>query len=410
MNTMPLVSIVIPVYNGSNFLRDAIESALKQTYDNIEILIVNDGSQDNGQTREIALSYGKRIRYFEKENGGVSSALNYGIREMHGEYFAWLSHDDWLSDDAIECEVEALLAAGGGNSVVFGDFDFLRWPSHEVAFRRPALRYGRELIESRWFAVHFGLIYGCSLLVPRSFFLEHGGFNEKLRAIQDSLKFLEIFRECKPIYVDKVLSYGRWHKTQTSHTYAKVFEENDWFYSMLIENLDEKELSRHGMSIQSFCGAYAEQGWWVADPLNFPKTRHLLHDKLLQLPQPEDADQRRAKLANKMRSAGSGKVYIYCAGKFGRMLLASLRRRGFEVDGIIDRCPEPWISVVYGIRFLYLDEIDKEDLLIVGKEDPRNIQKELRAKGFHHVWAYYDLDLDFLQTPVTEHHMRQWLY
>ena len=79
----PLVSIIIPVYNGSNFMREAIDSALAQTYPNIEILVVNDGSTDN--TREIALSYGDKIRYFEKENGGVATALNLAIREMKGE-------------------------------------------------------------------------------------------------------------------------------------------------------------------------------------------------------------------------------------------------------------------------------------------------------------------------------------
>ena len=54
----PLVSIIIPVYNGANFLAQAIDSALSQTYDNIEILVINDGSTDNGATEQIALSYG----------------------------------------------------------------------------------------------------------------------------------------------------------------------------------------------------------------------------------------------------------------------------------------------------------------------------------------------------------------
>ncbi|MBO5570669.1 MAG: glycosyltransferase, partial [Clostridia bacterium] len=76
---LPKVSIVIPVYNGANFLREAIDSALGQTYPNIEILVVNDGSDDGGETESIALSYGNQIRYFRKENGGVATALNFGI-------------------------------------------------------------------------------------------------------------------------------------------------------------------------------------------------------------------------------------------------------------------------------------------------------------------------------------------
>ena len=69
-----LVSIVIPVYNGANYLSEAIDSALAQTYKNIEIIVVNDGSKDDGATEKVALSYGDKIRYFHKENGGVSSA------------------------------------------------------------------------------------------------------------------------------------------------------------------------------------------------------------------------------------------------------------------------------------------------------------------------------------------------
>ena len=61
MKTEPIVSIIIPVYNGSNFLSQAIECALGQTYKNIEILVINDGSTDNGESEKIALSYGDRI-------------------------------------------------------------------------------------------------------------------------------------------------------------------------------------------------------------------------------------------------------------------------------------------------------------------------------------------------------------
>ena len=88
----PKVSIVIPVYNGEDYLAYAIDSALSQTYENKEIVVINDGSTDN--TDEICKSYGDKIRYFVKKNGGVASALNLAIEKMDGEYFSWLSHDD----------------------------------------------------------------------------------------------------------------------------------------------------------------------------------------------------------------------------------------------------------------------------------------------------------------------------
>ena len=98
----PLVSIIIPVYNGSNYLKKAIDSALSQTYKNIEIIVVNDGSKDDGATEQVALSYGDKINYYLKENGGVSSALNFGISKMKGDYFSWLSHDDEYTQTKIE--------------------------------------------------------------------------------------------------------------------------------------------------------------------------------------------------------------------------------------------------------------------------------------------------------------------
>ena len=64
----PLVTVVIPVYNGANYLNESIASALEQTYKNIEIIVVNDGSSDNGETEKIALSYGDKIKYFSKPN------------------------------------------------------------------------------------------------------------------------------------------------------------------------------------------------------------------------------------------------------------------------------------------------------------------------------------------------------
>ena len=104
----PLVSIVIPAYNASNYLADAVNSALAQTYKNIEIIVVNDGSKDDGATRAVAETFGDKIRYFEKENGGSSSALNYGIKLMKGEWFSWLSHDDLYYPKKIEKEIEYL--------------------------------------------------------------------------------------------------------------------------------------------------------------------------------------------------------------------------------------------------------------------------------------------------------------
>ena len=83
---MKKVCVLMSTYNGEKFIEEQLDSILNQTYKNIEIIVVNDGSNDDGKTEEIALSYGDKIKYIKKQNGGVSSALNAGIKEMTGEY------------------------------------------------------------------------------------------------------------------------------------------------------------------------------------------------------------------------------------------------------------------------------------------------------------------------------------
>lgn len=99
----PLVSIIIPIYNVENYLRECIESVLEQTYKHLEIICVNDGSPDN--SREIVLEYQKtdsRIILLDKTNGGLSDARNAGINLASGDYLFFLDSDDCLSPSCIK--------------------------------------------------------------------------------------------------------------------------------------------------------------------------------------------------------------------------------------------------------------------------------------------------------------------
>ncbi|MGZ3918763.1 MAG: glycosyltransferase family 2 protein [Bacteroidia bacterium] len=99
-----LVSIIIPCYNSSEFIYDTLQSILKQTYSNIEVIIVNDGSTDD--TGEKALSINdKRINYFYQANAGVSAARNFGLKESKGEYIIFFDSDDLMTDEYISSRV-----------------------------------------------------------------------------------------------------------------------------------------------------------------------------------------------------------------------------------------------------------------------------------------------------------------
>lgn len=99
-----LISIVVPIYNVENYLRQCLDSIQKQTYPNFECLLINDGSPDN--SAEICREYvakDSRFRYFEKENGGLSSARNLGIEcSGGGAYITFVDSDDWLEHDALD--------------------------------------------------------------------------------------------------------------------------------------------------------------------------------------------------------------------------------------------------------------------------------------------------------------------
>lgn len=115
----PLVSVIVPIYNTESYLNDCLDSVISQTYDNIEVILVDDGSTDN--SREIALEYrnmDRRIKYFYKENGGLSSARNKGIEECKGEYLFFLDSDDMLVSNAVSRLVE--IAIGTGSEIVCG--------------------------------------------------------------------------------------------------------------------------------------------------------------------------------------------------------------------------------------------------------------------------------------------------
>ena len=105
-----LISIIVPIYNVENYLRQCLDSIMNQTYQNFECLLINDGSPDNSADicREY-VSKDSRFRYFEKENGGVSSARNLGIEHSKGEYITFIDSDDWVESDYLEVLYRALL-------------------------------------------------------------------------------------------------------------------------------------------------------------------------------------------------------------------------------------------------------------------------------------------------------------
>ncbi|MGE4563473.1 MAG: glycosyltransferase [Victivallaceae bacterium] len=207
----PKISIVIPVYNGALFVSEAIDSALNQTYDNVEVIVVNDGSKDN--TEEVVKKYGGKVRYFAKPNGGVSSALNLGIAEMTGEYFSWLSHDDLYYPEKLATEVEALRQAGGPDFTVISNWDLI--DESGTVFRRSCRP------ESCGNVLHDFLfnapVHGCAALIPKKFFAVVGTFDTEQRYVSDVKIFFDLIHACPSLKLDVSLAKGRVHGKQMTY-------------------------------------------------------------------------------------------------------------------------------------------------------------------------------------------------
>ena len=238
MSFNPKVSIIIPVYNGSDYLREAIDSALAQTYKNIEILVINDGSNDGGRTEHIAKSFGDSIRYICKKNGGVASALNLGIREMTGEYFSWLSHDDLYYPHKVQFQVDLLMKLPQQNVFLYSDYQCIDEQSRHLFH----VRADHELLSRKpLYAILRGNVHGCSVLVPKVFFDAVGLFNEELKTTQDYNLWFQMARKFKFIHIPEVLIKYRVHPAQGTNQIPEHLKECNQLWINFMTSLTEEE-------------------------------------------------------------------------------------------------------------------------------------------------------------------------
>ncbi len=105
-----LISVIMPVYNAEKYLKESIDSILNQTYSNIELLIIDDGSTDtSGSICDELLSKDNRVVVYHIDNGGQGKARNYGVNQSHGKYIAYVDSDDIFDEDYIETLYEGIL-------------------------------------------------------------------------------------------------------------------------------------------------------------------------------------------------------------------------------------------------------------------------------------------------------------
>ena len=377
----PKVSIIIPVYNGANYLREAVDSALKQTYSNVEIIVVNDGSVDD--TEEIALSYGDKIRYFKKNNGGVSSALNLGIREMSGEYFSWLSHDDMYRPEKIAEQIKAI-EKDGKKRFAYGNYTCLYEADKSSQTLTPVNKLYGKLCEKSVFPALFNLINGCSTLIHKSLFEENGFFDETLDTSQDYDMWFRLLKNEDPVYVENSLVITRVHKRQGSKT-VKAFSDNCQRLQLdMIKNLSDKKID------EVFGGKYKfyadmtimsiKNDWKLCVETlfsDFMKMKEPSYDKF-------DDD-----------------IYIYGAGRQGLRILEECLIKGIKPKAVVDQNSKLWGKNICGANCKPLSEIPQNAQIWIAVENDREIFKNLTESGYK-AKMFSETNAELFKIPPTK--------
>ena len=234
------VSIIIPVYNTENYIENCIESVLNQSYGDIEILVVNDGSTDS--TGSILEKYRNRIQIFNKKNAGTASALNMGIKNMTGEWFKWLSADDLLKPDAIKKLVLEIKKLGDDaqNCIFYSNYDLIDKNGHQIdVFEEPNYN-SLEPFERNVILLDHYYGNGTTSMMHKSIFDECGMFDEILEYKDDYDFWLRccILFDYKLHLIDDNLAQYRIHESQLTKTrYGDSLEQIDFIRSKIIKQL-----------------------------------------------------------------------------------------------------------------------------------------------------------------------------
>jgi hypothetical protein len=225
------VSIIVPCYNQAQYLPEALQSVLDQTYNNWECIIVNDGSPDN--TVEVAqgwLEKDVRFKYIYKENGGLSSARNAGLDEAVGTYIQFLDADDVLAERKLEVSVNAVLIDNG--AIVVSNFrtftnDFNESIASFCSLKADYLNYENILLN--W-DVAFSIPIHCGFF--EKLFFDTFRFPIELKAKEDWIMWIALFENNpKSIFIDEVLVGYRMHSA--SMTKDKKRMEANYFSSLI---------------------------------------------------------------------------------------------------------------------------------------------------------------------------------
>ena len=192
----PLISVIVPVYKVENYLDKCIDSIVNQTYNNLEIILVNDGSPDNcPQICDEWKEKDNRIKVIHKENGGVSSARNKGLEIATGSYIAFIDSDDWVEENYISSLYDAIVS----NDAQVALCSYNRVVGKHI--EKILITNNDKIVDSKEYLINtlnpqtgFGF---CHMKLYDAKCIKNIRFNEELKVGEDALYNLMVSKEIK---------------------------------------------------------------------------------------------------------------------------------------------------------------------------------------------------------------------
>ncbi|WP_337664727.1 glycosyltransferase family 2 protein [Suilimivivens sp.] len=230
------ISMIIPVYNAEQYLKKCVDSVRVQTYGNLEIMLVDDGSTDSsGELCDTYAEKDERIRVVHKENGGLVSAWKAGVKECSGEYVSFLDSDDWINPEMLS-EMSAYLT-GNDREMVISDYIIERdGGSQEYVWQKLAPgEYGRKEIEEKIFPCLLGqeeryiTISRCMKLISKRLISENGNYTDPAIIVgEDTTIMLPVLLDCQRIVAmdHKAYYHYLYVKESMVHKYNEKLTEN----------------------------------------------------------------------------------------------------------------------------------------------------------------------------------------
>jgi len=229
------ISVIIPTFNRSQYICDAIDSVLAQTYPAHEIIIADDGSTDN--TAALLKKYGKRIKYLRQKNKGPSAARNLGIKKSTGEFIAFLDSDDLWDKNKLKEQIEFYKRINNFNLGMIDTFTKIIDFKGKTICVLNCTKRGPALEELFY---HNVINQTSSVLIKSSVFQEIGLFNENLGGAEDRELWIRIASKFRIYTVEKYLVNQRKHNENISNDYEFMRANTEKLLKIISKRYEDK--------------------------------------------------------------------------------------------------------------------------------------------------------------------------